>query len=131
MTVGRICLPVVAAMTALAGCGDSAPAGPVEIAEVVHDVEYYIGCANEPVTVGGTAWYPLAGFEFADEVADIEATPRESAGGIRGFARVAPPGPGDDIGTLVVYADGVAHYESDSGQTIWLTRDEQSYNWVC
>jgi hypothetical protein len=132
MRARRSLVIVVAAMAAAAGCGESAPAEPVEIAEIVDDVEYYIGCANEPVTVAGVTWYPLPDFQFADEVADIAAISRATPGGARGFAlRVAPPGPGDDIGTLVVFADGVARYESDSGQAIWLTREEQTYNWVC
>jgi hypothetical protein len=126
-------LSIAVGLVALAACGEAAPSAPVEIAAVVDDVEYYIGCANEPVNVDGAVWYPLAEFEFADEVAAIVDTPRVSPEqGIRGFAvRVAPPGPGDDIGTLVVYADDVARYESESGQTIWLTREEQTYNWVC
>jgi hypothetical protein len=49
-----------------------------------------------------------------------------------GVARVAPPGPGDDIGTLVVWAVGVARWVSDSGVLdVWLIDDEVTYNWVC
>ncbi|MCK0110787.1 hypothetical protein MWU75_01340 [Ornithinimicrobium sp. F0845] len=44
---------------------------------------------------------------------------------------VSEPGPGDDIGTLTVYADGRAHYVSDSGQEIWLVDEHRTYNWVC
>jgi hypothetical protein len=44
---------------------------------------------------------------------------------------VAPPGPGDDIGTLIVYSDGMARYESDSGTVEWLTTEVHTYNWVC
>jgi hypothetical protein len=39
--------------------------------------------------------------------------------------RVVDPGPGDDIGTLTVWADGVARWESDSGNlATWLVDDE-------
>ena len=45
------------------------------------------------------------------------------------------PGPGDDIGVMVIYADGMARFESKSGRVIWLTSDERiynwTYNWVC
>jgi hypothetical protein len=132
MSVARRVAVVLLAGLGASGCGDSGPAEPVAIAGVVEGVEYYIGCANEPVTIDGTVWYPLAEFEFGDEVAEIVAIAREPHRGVRGFApRVAPPGPGDDVGTLVVYADGVARYESDSGQAIWLTSEQQTYRWVC
>ena len=42
------------------------------------------------------------------------------------------PGPGDDIGTLVVWADGVARWASDSGKLdVWMIDDEITYPWVC
>jgi hypothetical protein len=44
---------------------------------------------------------------------------------------VAPPGPGDDIGTMIVYSDGFARFESDSAWIIWLTDQEQAYGWEC
>ena len=113
---------------------DAAPESmPVEIVDVVRQVQYYPGCQNEPVTIDGTTWYPLAEWEFGDIVAEIVAIPRQDpADAINGFApRVAPPGPGDDTGTLVVYFDGIARFESDSGTVVWLTLDEQTYNWVC
>jgi hypothetical protein len=47
------------------------------------------------------------------------------------LAAVPPPGPGDDVGTLIVYADGMARYESDSGNVMWLTNVEPEYTWVC
>ena len=114
--------------------GSASPAvRPVEIIDVVRQVQYYPGCQNEPVTIDGTIWYPLAEFEFGDLVTEIVAIPRQDpADAISGFApRVAPPGPGDDTGTLVVYADGIARFESDSGDVVWLTLDEQTYSWVC
>ena len=48
------------------------------------------------------------------------------------IARVPAPGPGDDIGTLVVWADGVARWISDSGLLdVWMIDDEIIYSWVC
>lgn len=150
---------VVAALVgfSLAACGATEPTGeqppapppttspvtaepdvtvaPVPIVAVHDDVEYYIACADVPVTVDGVLWYPVAewGNERTAELFErITSVDRERPGGPVGFApRVAPPGPGDDIGTLYVYADGVAWFESDSGLTIWLTQDEVTYTWVC
>ena len=48
-----------------------------------------------------------------------------------GVVRVAPPGPGDDIGMMIVYSDGFVRFESVSGWTIWLTDQEQTYGWEC
>ena len=48
------------------------------------------------------------------------------------FARVPAPGPGDDVGTLVVWADGVGRWTSDSGDIdVWVVDEELTYNWVC
>ena len=105
---------------------------PVEILEIIRDVQYYPGCANEPVTIEGTTWYPLSGGEIDEIEAKILEPRQEPTDGVSGFAlRVAPPGPGDDVGSLVVYVDGIARYETDSGFVIWLTLEEQTYGWVC
>ncbi|MBN2176583.1 MAG: hypothetical protein JW722_02890 [Demequinaceae bacterium] len=45
--------------------------------------------------------------------------------------RLIPPGPGDDIGTVIVYSDGMARFESRSGNVAWLTREVQEYGYVC
>ena len=55
-----------------------------------------------------------------------------SPAGFGGLARVMEPGPGDDVGTLVIWADGVARFVSDSGDlTAWMVTDEITYDWVC
>lgn len=139
----RAVLAVVLALVGVA-CGGAAesrtpvatsPGGGVSIVDVIDDVAYYIGCANETVTVDGARWFPVPEWgsdTTADLYEEITVVERERPAGPIGFApRVAPPGPGDDVGTLYVYADGVAWYESDSGQSIWLTRDEIAYDWVC
>jgi hypothetical protein len=32
---------------------------------------------------------------------------------------------------MIVYIDGNARFQSDSGRVVWLTDEEQTYNWVC
>ena len=68
----------------------------------------------------------------ADEILAVDRDDPPGAG-VEGFAkRVIPPGPRDDIGTLVVWADGVARWISDSGKLdVWMTDDEVVYTWVC
>ena len=109
------------------------PPNAVEIAAVFEGFEYYGACGNETVEVGGTMFYPL----FRDEQRDLDGSqyPKRyddsdvvSPGGL---LRVPAPGPGDDIGTMIVYSDGMARFESDSGRVIWLTDREHRYNWVC
>ncbi len=52
--------------------------------------------------------------------------------GRQGLVRVVEPGPGDAFGTLVVWADGVAQWLSDSRDLdVWMIDDEIIYNWVC
>ena len=103
--------------------------GPIGIARVVHDFEYYGACGNETVQVGRRTFYPV----LPRQRRQIDQTnyPHDSDVAPSGLMRVAPPGPGDDIGTMIVYTDGLARFESASGRVIWLTDDEQAYNWVC
>ena len=103
------------------------------IQAIVHDdFNYYGACGNEVVDVFGTVFYPL----LPEQVAALDLTiypvfspARKSSGLVR--PQVGPPGPGDDIGTMTVYSDGVARFESQSGVVIWLSDVEQPYNWVC
>jgi hypothetical protein len=103
------------------------------IAGVIDDFDYYGACGNETVTVDGTTYYPV----FPEERPAIDTSLYPLPDGTSGFAppagaaRVAPPGPGDDVGTMVVYDDGMARFESDSGRIIWLTEEPHTYNWVC
>ena len=110
--------------------------------EAVHErVEYYGACGNETVTVDGVTYYPLFNEAYprpdgAGRSLDLDRY--AIVGGVLGMRaaspaapRVAPPGPGDDIGDMIVYVDGTARFESDSGWVIWLTTDEQTYNWEC
>ncbi len=117
-----------------------APAA-VEITAVYEEVEFYPACGNETLTHRGVVWHPVVhvGLEpmdaaFAPLVAEVLAVEREPSpvGRPRGLARVAPPGPGDDAGTLVVWADGVARWVSKSGDLdVLMIDDTVTYNWIC
>ncbi len=114
---------------------------PVGVAEVFDGVEAYPACGNEPFTYLGVTWYPIA-FVGSDPIdprlqdrlervlgveRDMPETPR-----VGKFARVPAPGPGDDVGTLIVWEDGVGRWTSDSGDLdVWVSVDEVTYNWVC
>lgn len=113
------------------------PWSEASVVSVHDDVAYYPACGNETLLFDGTTWYPVQEYDFP-EVYDRAANgPRENAPdevAVRGFAapRVAEPGPGDDVGTLVVWSDGVAYFVSDSGDLFaWLVQDELTYQWVC
>ncbi len=112
---------------------------PVPIIAVHEGVAFYPACGNETLTFDGATWYQLNHYDGYDEeyaaiyeaFADAEREPSPIAGR-RGFARVMAPGPGDDIGTLVIWADGVARWVSDSGDLdVWMVDDEITYNWEC
>jgi hypothetical protein len=136
-------LPPAVTPSATASPSSSALLGtaPVEIVDVVDAVGFYPACGNETLDHQGTTWFTLANAAYgsvdpsfeqrADVVLSIdrEASP---VMGRQGLVRVVEPGPGDDIGTLVVWADGVARWVSDSGDLdVWLIDDELTYNWVC
>jgi hypothetical protein len=102
------------------------PGETVEILDILRGFSYYGACGNETVDVAGTVYYPLLPEDLA--ALDTSRYPTDPA---EGAVRVAPPGPGDDVGSMIVYADGIARFESDSGWIIWLTDVEQSYGWEC
>ena len=114
----------------------------VEIVGVYDGVMTYPACGNESLVHDGVTWYPVMRFGHqpfdvslqarADEILAVDRVDPPGAG-VQGFTkRVIPPGPGDDIGTLVVWADGVARWVSDSGKLdVWMTDDEVVYTWVC
>lgn len=144
---------VVAALLALMGCGDTGTTsgggaastgtttGPAELSvvQVVEGVRFYPACGNEVVEVDGVTWYQL----LPEEMDGLDRThvPDASAVGLpAGVADVVPaallavpaPGPGDDVGTLWVFSDGLAFWESDSGTLrTWLTQEERAYGWIC
>lgn len=142
---------VVGAM--VEGAGEDVPASPttapdsvattvVPIAGIHEGVSFYPACGTEVLEHEGVTWYTLSSVEVPTtdpehaELLDVIRRPdREPApiAGVNGFvARVVDPGPGDDVGTLVVWADGVARFVSDSGTLdVWLVDDELTYAWVC
>lgn len=121
--------------------------GPLgEPVEVVRGVDFYPACGNEAVVVDGVAWFPVTPTADSDVPADPLAATlggETAASGqldpevgltlvAMGFPLVVAPGPGDDIGTLVVYEGGWAYWRSDSGKLdTWLTDKPREYNWVC
>ena len=115
---------------------------PVEIVGVYEDVKAYPACGNETLDHDGVTWYPVMRLGYqpfdsslqarADEILAVDRVDPPSAR-LQAFARRVPsPGPGDDIGTLVVWVDGVARWVSDSGKLdVWMIDDEITYTWEC
>ena len=103
------------------------------VMDIVEDVGYYGACGNETLVLGASTYYPL----LADDLAEFDPSRYRvdlvegARSGFGGQPLVPNPGPGDDTGTLVVYDDGMARFESDSGRVIWLTIETRTYNWVC
>lgn len=106
-----------------------------EIVDVYRNLEYYGACGNETVRVDGTVFYPVPSEPSEHVVPGVAEAIDESRYPLppdpTGVVRVAPPGPGDDIGMMIVYSDGFVRFESVSGWTIWLTDQEQTYGWEC
>ncbi len=110
------------------------------IVEVFEGVEFYPACGNEQLEHDGVVWYQVQQNEYPEIYDRAVNGYRENIPegvGPRGFAqgfapRVVAPGPGDDIGTLVIWSDDVAYFLSDSGSlTAWLVREQLSYPWEC
>jgi len=142
----------VVTLIALGGC-TLAPTGdahfnlgvPGEVKQTVTDVSYYPACGNTPLELDGVTWYPFV-------PTNLDEFPSPAALGVtggHGFSRVVPgvpavavragavpavaaPGPGDDVGTVVIYDNRLAHFTSDSGNlSAWLTTKKITYAWVC
>lgn len=139
---------------ALASCAAAAQQGPVEwdtqldlgvpgdVLETHPDVTFYPACGNETLTWDGTVYYPYNPSQLDDFPDPTDVVTRASALETPAAPRwarmsaqlpaVAPPQPGDDTGTLVVYEGGHAYWESDNGELdAWLTTTELEYMWVC
>lgn len=150
---GRGWFAVAAAVVlALAGCtaagaephtwGSSYDYGtPGAVAGSYASVGYYPACHNEALSFNGHRWFPFEPANVAALPADpLGAAPPPSAAadaaalavGAGPVGAVGGPGPGDDVGTLVIYENGLAYWESDSGDLkTWLTNHEIEYNWAC
>jgi hypothetical protein len=140
----------IVGVAALSGCGSDSgasrysstsgstlpePSSP-EVVTVLDDVDYYGACGNEILTTDEGTFYPLSSDEV--EALDVDRYPgdgatgdTEPAGFVAAPRMVAPPGPGDDVGTLVIYSDGIARFESDSGTVRWRTDEPREYSFVC
>ncbi len=114
---------------------DTTPPEPtdstIEIVRTVRAVEYYGACGNEILELDGETWYPIASVDLGGEPFDTTRyAPLPPVA--QSLVRVAPPGPGDDTGTLYVFADGIGRFVSDSGLIDnWLTTVEQQYMFAC
>jgi hypothetical protein len=151
-TCMRSRIVVVGMMLIAAGCGDDAGNGAASLPPVTAqstvpappastsvagddptivarhaDFAFYGPCGNSSIEVEGVVYFQL----HEHEVEALDASTYPIVDGPAGFARVAPPGPGDDVGTLLVYSDGVARYESRSGTVEWFNDRPHMYNWVC
>ncbi len=108
------------------------PAEPVavQIERVDRDVQFYGPCGDSAAQFSGVTWYPLVQSEVALIDPTLYPEPAPPSSGFRA-PKVAPPGPGDDIGTFVVYSDGLAKFTSESGMVTWFSQKVRQYNWVC
>ena len=111
----------------VAGCGGVSSIGNEgESAEVLEDVEYYYACGNEILELpDGRTFYPLVPQSLG--LGEVAA----GAPGAPVVLAVPAPEEGDDTGTLTIYADGSADWESDSGIEARLTDEPQTYEFVC
>ena len=110
--------------------GQTGVAAGRAVTEVRHGVGYYGACGNEVLTGDDLTLYPL----LPDELADLDAANYPIDAEELGLAplRVAEAGPGDDVGTLIIYEDGMAYFASDSGDfLIWLSDTPRTYPWEC
>lgn len=121
------------AATSTTASSATAPGGEVTIVDVFEGFEFYNPCQNSTIDIDGTSYYSVPDRSTGDSgefpVIDESRYPLPEAP--QGFARIMPPGPGDDVGTMIVYSDGFARFESDSGLVSWFTDQELTYNWVC
>jgi hypothetical protein len=106
------------------------------IVGVYDGVGFYPACGDEQLEYDGVVWYQVQEYEYPEIYDRAVNGNREQAPEtvtVHGLAaRVVAPGPGDDVGTLVVWSDGVAYFVSDSGDLhAWLVQEELTYNWVC
>ena len=143
LRLAGIGLTVLVAVVLSACASEEVPGGPEgpTVVAVYANVNWYPPCATSPIELGGDLYYPLPmGAPPVDEsLYPVPTGPachnlgsdEPSVALAAGLPRVVPPGPGDDIGCVIVYSDGVARFESHSGNVAWLTRKVQEYGYVC
>lgn len=108
---------------------------------VYDEITFYPACGNEVLEHHGVRWQPIVqvGFdamtpdmqEIVDDALSVERerwTPPDP----HGLVRTPAPGPGDDIGVLAIWTDGVARWVSSSGDLdVWMVDDDLGTQWVC
>lgn len=123
----------VAILVTIAACGatdkgadgQSATTAEPAVLAVHEGVRFYPACGNEVLHYEDLTLYMLLREE------SIEELRLGHGAGIR-LLTVAPPEPGEDLGTLTVYSDGYARFVSDNGAfDVWLTSEPRDYNFVC
>jgi hypothetical protein len=147
---GAIAL-VLAGALALAGCGASEGDGhtpgasydygtPGAVVAIYAGVAYYPACGNETLDFDDRLWFPFFPSNAAglppdplSEMPGFVASDAAASAVVEGpVGAVVAPGPGDDLGTLVIYENELAYWQSDSGTLrTWLTTSEIEYNWAC
>jgi hypothetical protein len=129
----------------LVGCSTIQGSTDISIVAVYENVHWYPACATSPIELGGRLFYPLPygappvdesryPLPLASSRAGDDWGPTDSSIGSLlsvSLPRVAPPGPGDDVGTVIEYSDGMARFDSESGDVAWLTLEKQYYGYVC
>jgi hypothetical protein len=124
--------------------------GTTQLTNVFDGVKYYGVCGNEVLQFKGYALYPLlpaqaialpvANYVLPGPPPTTSATSSSTSTSMTATTiskhsllrpMVPAPGPGDDVGRLALYADGVARFESQRGRVVWLTTAQQSYDWKC
>ena len=128
-------LAAVALVIVLFGVTQYVAPTPTGYASKTENVEFYPACGSGPITVGKLTWYPISRQDWPTPDTHLGAAFSHVSGG-RGIAASvamvsAPPGPGDDVGTLYVYRDGIAYWRSQSGLDNWFTLVPQVYSGVC
>jgi len=151
----RVLALAAAAAFAIAGCAAQGPdrhnwntsydyGVPGQGSASYASVAYYPACSNEILNFDGRAWFPFMPSNAADFPSDpllavpasLSASGAQDEAGLMGGAgpigAVVAPGPGDDVGTLVIYENGLAYWQADSGGLhTWLTNHKIEYNWAC
>ena len=109
---------------------------PMGYTSTTENVKFYPTCGDGPLKQGSVTWYPISREDWPTPSAEVNGASAGVSGG-RGIGAAvpmvsAPPGPGDDVGTLYVYRDGIAYWRSDSGDLDrWFTLVPQVYHGVC
>lgn len=152
MSARSFAVVAAAAALAIAGCATQSPephtwdssydyGTPGSPVESHASVAYYPACRNEILNFDGHRWFPFLPANASDFPSDpLTGAPAPLAAADAGdsaalagpVGAVVMPGPGDDVGTLVVFESDLAYWESESGRlSTWLTNHTIEYNWAC